>query len=210
MSTQSLTRSDKTAATLGSLLVITVIGVAFIKEFGGIDNMAAKRIIGMAMGGLLIVAGNLLPKLVLPLGGRRDNPRAAAERLAGLLFVMAGLVQIAAWLFAPQDAPLIASIAGLSAVALAGANYLLKSIRRPARAASGADPHVRENRLLIGKRDVVFHILHALAWVFAMFLADEIWGDAAAKWMVIGFVLSQGMFIAALTTGRVILQGGKS
>lgn len=39
-------------------------------------------------------------------------------------------------------------------------------------------------------RVLIFAMLHTLAWVFAMFLADSIWGDAVSRAMVAPFVVA--------------------
>lgn len=41
--------------------------------------------------------------------------------------------------------------------------------------------------------------LWTLAWVFAMFVVDDIWGDQAAQWLSVVFVLANGFVIAMLT-----------
>lgn len=209
MSTKNFTGSDKAAAAIGSLLVAAVIGFAVTKEMGMIDNLLAKRGVGLALGGLLIVAGNLLPKLVLPLGARggHGEKAAAAERFAGLVFVLAGLVQVMVWVFAPLNAPLVASLVGLTAVALAAANYIGLAMKGPARGLfAETPPQTRADRALLSKRGIVFQILYALVWVFAMFLADEIWGDQFSQWMAVAFVLTQGILVALLVRQRRGLQ----
>ena len=41
------------------------------------------------------------------------------------------------------------------------------------------------------------YILHAIGWVFAMFLADIIWGDKSMVWMLVGFTIANS--VLALT-----------
>jgi uncharacterized membrane protein len=52
-------------------------------------------------------------------------------------------------------------------------------------------------------RWLLIYLLHGLLWVFAMFLVDSIWGDRAAQWMGVGFVLANGALVFVhLTRGR--------
>ena len=41
--------------------------------------------------------------------------------------------------------------------------------------------------------------LWTLAWVFAMFVVDDIWGDKAAQWLSVIFVVVNGFVIAMFT-----------
>lgn len=41
-------------------------------------------------------------------------------------------------------------------------------------------------------------ILHAIAWAFAMFVADAIWDDQAAIWMVVAFSIANVLLALAL------------
>lgn len=108
-------------------LVTTVLGAAIAKESGLLASADAKRVIGVAFGIILMLAGNMLPKLVLPLKARSGNPalKLAADRMAGLTFTLAGIAYMSIWIFAPsQSAMLISSIVGLGALVFVSAAYL--------------------------------------------------------------------------------------
>ena len=57
------------------------------------------------------------------------------------------------------------------------------------------------------KRGLVLMLLHALLWVFAMFVADGLWGDAAAKWMAVAFVFANGA--AGMWLTHLIVQANR-
>ena len=175
----------------GSMLAVMTIALA--KEFGGLDNDTAKRAIGLIFGVILMSVGNILPKIVLPLEADWQNPTKAraAERFAGRMFVLAGLVYISVWLFAATDSRMIiSSLVGLSAFGIVGIRWALLMRGQLSREGGSFKSDYRR----IG----IFCILHALLWVFAMFLVDSVWGDSASQWMVIIFVLVNGLLVSLL------------
>ena len=82
-------------------------------------DMAGARMFGVVMGLVLLFTGNNLPKLTRPLAdpsGGNAIAQKAAERFAGWVFVLAGLIYIAVWLLGPADSvKLLSSSVGLSA-----------------------------------------------------------------------------------------------
>jgi hypothetical protein len=196
-----LQKTGKTTALLVGGLVIAVLVFALAKEFSVIDGAIAKRVVGMLFGAILIVAGNFLPKIVQPLNAQpRDMAKTkAVERFAGQTFVVAGIVYIAVWVLArPEHAMLISSAIGLIAFALVGAICVRIAFSTP----PGNQPAIGNatGEHAAASRMTFLFIFHALAWVFAMFFVDSLWGDKAAPWMVIGFVMANGL----LATGRTI------
>lgn len=113
-----------TALIIGVLIIGVFVFVA-AGEVDIIDAGVTKRAVAMIFGALLIVTGNLLPKIVRPLNAQFRNPTRTmtAERFAGWTFVLAGIAYIAVWALAPQKyAMLISSAVGLGAfVLVAGA-----------------------------------------------------------------------------------------
>jgi len=182
---------------IGLFTVLVTFGLA--KEWDVIEGGLAKRAVGMLLSAMLIVLGNVLPKLVRPISGRRGNPvrHMAAERFAGWTFVLTGVVCVAVWLFAPlESVMLIASLVGLSAFSLVFATW--------AWLAWGEHSQVQQETLVSehsaemsqrapGIRGGLFLLLHALFWVFAIFLADSIWGDSVSQWMGVFFVVVSGV-----------------
>ena len=125
--------SGKSTALIIGGLVVAVLAFAAAKEFGIVEGAVAKRAVAMIFGVILIVTGNLLPKLVLPLSAQRRDPvRAkAAERIAGWILVLAGILYITVWfLTPPADAMLISSAIGLGAFVLASAAWARGALSR--------------------------------------------------------------------------------
>jgi len=82
------------------------------------------RTIGAALGAVLMLSGNFLPKMAEPLAplSRYRTRRKSATRLTGWLFTLAGIGVIAIFLFAPlSDAPLAASALAVGAFAASAA-----------------------------------------------------------------------------------------
>ncbi len=187
------------------VVIAFVIGIAAGKETGFIDASLAKRAIGVVFGGILVITGNVLPKLVRPLAAEAGalDPFSVLTRFAGWAFVLAGLVIVAIWLLAPHEhAMLGASITGLGAFALVGARGAMLSLRNPTRDQQDKKRETDMTEKSLGKRTAIFLILHALLWVFGMFAADAIWGDRVAQWVAIIFVWVQGLLVASVLIGR--------
>jgi len=172
--------------TIGCLVAL-LLAVAAAKKLGYAEADLTKRGAGALFGIILATAGNALPKLVRPLSERRDPAAAmAAERFAGRAFVLAGIAIVPICLLTPIAYALpLSSIIGLGAFGLVAANQALRSRGEPL-------PHPRS------AQGAMLQIFHALLWVFAMFAADWIWGDAVAQWMAVVFTLAQGLLYAAL------------
>ncbi len=120
-----------TAITIGGL-VVGVLVLAATKEFGILDASIVKRAVGMVFGTMLIVAGNILPKITQPLNSQRRNAVSIrmVERIAGWIFVVTGIAYISVWLFAPGEyAMLISSIVGLSAFVLVATIWAWLTLR---------------------------------------------------------------------------------
>ena len=108
------------------VLSAIVLTFAMAKELGLIDGSLAKSAVGMTIGAVLIVTGNVLPKIAQPISLRQRKfiGVMAADRFAGWTFVLTGIVYVAAWLFAPLDhVMLISSLVGLSAFLLVIATW---------------------------------------------------------------------------------------
>lgn len=187
------------AAIAGLVLVVVAFAVARQQEL--MDPELARRIVAMALGLMLVVIGNALPKLVRPLSAHAHDPARvmAAERYAGRTFVAAGLVFAALWAFAPAAHVMrLSALVGLSAFGLVAVSRLRLTLGHDVARAAG-DPAIptAATRGVLAMRTMVIDLLHALLWVSAMFLADSIWGDRAAPWMVIGFALSGAILVVA-------------
>ncbi|MGK0266666.1 MAG: hypothetical protein ACI82N_000914 [Maricaulis sp.] len=176
-----------------TLVILTVLVCAAGKEFGFLDPGLARTLISFAFGALLMVAGNSLPKLVLPATARRRDPgrAAATERRAGWCFVLTGAGVIIAGLAAPAGQGLLytslVGLAGFAFVALNAAGLILSPVVEPVAGEAGDTPPGTQ-----AQRRALFLVLHALAWVYLIFLVDSLWGDAASKWTAIGFIFANG------------------
>ncbi len=92
---------------------------------------ALLRAIGAALGAVLMLSGNFLPKMAEPLAShsRYRTRRKSATRITGWLFTLAGIGVIATFLFAPlSDAPIAASALAVGAFAASAALALWERI----------------------------------------------------------------------------------
>lgn len=184
-------------ATMAGLFTV-ILAFAVARERGMLDPDLARRVVAIGFGVMLVVLGNALPKLVRPLR-MHDNDHAkvvAADRFAGRIFVLAGIVFVALWAFAPVEHVMRTSaLVGLAAFGFVAASQLRLSLGRdPGRGHATTESDAATSGVAL-TRWVLIYFLHALLWVFAMFLADSIWGDRAAPWMVGSFVLASGALI---------------
>lgn len=170
-----------------TLIIFSILTFAAAKLSGTLDPMLAKRGVGICFGGFLIVLGNILPKLIRPLSKRRGEDHGNAmksTRLTGWIFALAGSAYAASWTVLPlSSVGLISSIIGLSALAIGSFFYI---------------------RPLLGQEWLAqdFATLFAmltLSWLFTIFLSDHLWGDAAAKWIAIGYPVVLGILGTAIT-----------
>ncbi len=107
---------------LGVTLLSLAIGLA--DEMGVIESEVAKRAIGFAIGLMLVVVGNSLPKLRPLHSSRAKANSTASERLSGWALVLAGSAWIALFAFAPLNlARYVAAVIGISAVTLIAVNW---------------------------------------------------------------------------------------
>ncbi len=168
------------------VLFAAMMGIAFAKETGMIDNDLAKRGVGAVMGLMLVLVGNLLPKFRLFDAPGRDPAAAmAAERFAGWTFVVVGVVYALVWSLAPMPSALVASsLIGLSGFALVALNWVRVAIRdRAVAAAPGTTVETFTRRFGLAV------ILITLLWGVAIFLVDYVWGDRVSQWAAIVFAV---------------------
>jgi len=193
----SKTPSGKTTMLFFVLLLLALAGFVAAKEMGQIDNVSAKRAIGIIFGLMLITTGNFIPKLIRPQW--RSPQMNLAERLTGWIFVLTGITLVVALVFLPgTGVPLWTALIGLSGFLLVGIVNVWSLVSNagynlPDNADGGL--FAIESRRNASARYATIGILHAIGWVLAMFLADEIWGDKSAIWMVLAFMIPNG-FIA--------------
>jgi hypothetical protein len=161
-----------------------IIAIAIAKETGVIGHDFAKRGVGIILGLMLIGVGNLLPKFHLFDSSRRDPAQTLAlERFAGWVFVIAGAAYAIIWAFVPMPSVIvISSIVGLSSFVLVALDWIRRAVTtKPSATTRPATGAAFDKRLLLGT------MLLTLGYGIAMFLVDNIWGDAVSDWVAIAF-----------------------
>lgn len=165
--------------------------VVVTREMGLLTSDDAKRAVGIVLAMLLAVTGNFLPKLLHP-----DREAAAAlhrQRRSAWGLVLTGLALVVVLLIAPADRiERWSGIVGLGGLSLVFIDALVQLPAAAVRSTRRADRTAIEIRHA-ATRQAALYIVHAIGWVFAMFLADDLWGDAAAIWMVVAFTISNGL-----------------
>jgi hypothetical protein len=181
---------------LAALMFAALMGFALAGEFELVGRDLAKRGVGSMFGLIMAISGNYLPKVVLPVRARRRNPARAmaAERAAGWIFVLAGLISVAIWTLLPiEKVMLTASLVGLGAFLLVAANWVWLVMGSTAAAANTIEEEVTIDPATAQKRLGLYMILHALLWGLAIFLADSIWGDVVSRWMTVPFIIANSL-----------------
>jgi hypothetical protein len=182
--------------------LFALVGVIVIAALAGfIDKLMARRAMGIVFGLIMVTSGNFLPKLVNPqLSGQSQS--SPSHRLIGWVLVLSGAALVIALLVLPDTLVAIwTSIIGLGGLVLSG--FLVLGARwnnRNLDTTQAADS-VDQIDLAQSKAKIettTFHILHGIAWVFVILLADIIWGADALKWSLIGFAVSVTIFPATL------------
>lgn len=179
---------------IGALVFLAaVVTFAVSKKTGLVDYPTALYAANVAMGLMLALFGNFFPKFARPLDEKLETTtrQLAADRWSGRVLVFAGLIYSALWLFAPvssDNLKLIAPVFVLIVMAIVAANQIFVARAdvlpfQQSRPRSGSD----------WTRGSVYIILHALAWAFATILADVIWGDQSAIWMIVAFTVTNGL-----------------
>ena len=191
MSTEQKLSRHRVSAALVAGLAFAVLATALAGEFELIDQGLAKRGVGAALALLLLVLANQLPKLIVPLAIRRDNPAPvlAAERFAATVLVGAGLASLAVWIWWPAAQMMaVAGIIVLAGFGLASANWARLLLSGGATIREASDELVSSRPRL-----TILMLMHALLWVAIIFLADTIWGDAVSRWLVLPFLVLNGL-----------------
>ena len=185
--THQTPRLSPLSSGFAGLLVAALIAIVLAAAFDLVDRELAKRLACSVFGLMMFVAGNILPKIILPISVGQTGQ---TDRFVGAIFVLAGLTCVGVAIFAPGDQILlIEAIVGISAFVLAGLNWLLTPRRRESRA-DASDPETQRaaSRAKAGRMAILL-ILNGLFWTFLIFVADSLWGDAGARWMLVPFII---------------------
>jgi hypothetical protein len=182
--------------------LFALVGIIAIAGLAGfIDKLMARRAMGIVFGLIMVTSGNFLPKLVNPqLTSQSQSSRS--HRLIGWILVLSGAALASALLFLPDALVAVwTSIIGLGGLVLSGFLILGSCWSNRNLAATQAANGVDQSDIAQSKAKIettTFHILHGIAWVFVILLADIIWGADALKWTLIGFAVSMTIFPATL------------
>jgi hypothetical protein len=183
---------------LGVALVALVFGLA--NKVGVIDSDLTRRAIGLAIGFMVLVIGNYLPKL-RPLNWAPVNANPTAnERLSGWILVLTGISWIAFFAFAPlSQARHVSSLIGISAVTMIAVNWT-RLIRKAFFGVRRRGKGMSFRELLAGPRKIVGYLLFAFFFVVVSccvkFLIDEEQlTNKLMSWMLCVFgILYAGLF----------------
>ena len=160
------------------LLSLAMLEIGLLGKANMLDPLAVKRGLGLSMGALMIVVGNYVPK-TRPLNSLKlvAADAAAAERFAGWALVLAGGVNVCAFLILPIT--LARSLSAYSE-AILGLGLLLAGLLLWRRARS-----VEDYRVLAGQSATAGQRGHAesllvlvsVIWILATALAKYLWND---------------------------------
>lgn len=176
------------------LAAIVVIAVA--RETGAIAPDTGKRL-GAAMIGLMLsVCGNILPKIArrLELGRETAAALAAADRDAGRILVLFGLLYAAVWVFAPLER----ASAGASCVGLGGLLSALGVWLWRARQTALDGTQGRPTGAAVVGRLTVFYLIGGVVGAGLLLQIDAVFGDQFAQWTAVGFVIGMPIGVATV------------
>ncbi|MGD9584831.1 MAG: hypothetical protein AB7V26_14335 [Lysobacterales bacterium] len=184
---------------LGLMGIALVLAMA--RRMGLIGLGEEQRAMGVLIGVMLLVIGNLLPKMrPLQTPGCPPAQASSAERLAGWVMVSAGIVYLALFLLAPLDrARMIASLIGIGAllvIALSWARWARVAWvgwDKSAGKTAGTDRRAKEQRKVVVALLFAFFYLLATACVTFLF-RDQDWFHDLAAWILVGFCFLFAVF----------------
>ena len=184
--------------------------LAFAQRMGLLEPAATKRGLGLIIGVMVIVTGNFLPK-VRPLNAPGVNPAkaaTAAERLAGWILVLVGIVDVGLFAFAPLDlAQRISAVLGFGAIVLIALNWAWLIRGALFGGTPNADDTLAERLLALKKRKLIIPLLFAFFYALATACAVYLFRDRYSAreigwWMSLGFWLVYAALMVALESKR--------
>jgi len=193
-------------AVYGMLAISAAMGaVALATRSSAIDAATTKRVLGLCVAAMVVLVGNLLPKLrPLSSSGADPTKAIATEMLVGRVLVLAGVADAGLFLLAPLNlARLGAGIIGVGAIAI-----ILASVASLALRATSVDRTAPvSGGVSAPNRKTVVYLLFAFAYVLASacvaFLVDEgAQRNALASWMTIGYTVVFAVLFGAMNRKR--------
>ncbi len=106
---------------VAGLMLAGAQGLKLTDTLGDFDMNFLDRVWGVAIGAVLVIMGNIMPKILGPLSAKRCSPSAtqSIQRFSGWSFVLAGLAWIMAWAVLPvTQANTVAMVSVASSVVL--------------------------------------------------------------------------------------------
>jgi hypothetical protein len=184
------------------VLFAAVAGVVLLAILGIIEKPIAPRLMGIVFGlmMMLMLTGNMLPKIVDPL--RSLSRLGRSQRTIGWFLFLAGAALVAILPFLPTYmVAYTALVTGGSSLALAGAlilglNWEAKTTVPTPMALSQNDLAQADHAALL--RRVAFDILHGIAWAFIFMSTATLWGKDDFFWVCIAFAVSIAVFSTAV------------
>lgn len=195
--------SHPVSIAFAGLLIAGLVGVVLAGAFDLLDRDLTRRLACSVFGLMLMGAGNVLPKIVMPVrsGGTHPGMRRA-DRITGAIFVLAGLACVGVAVFAPADSILLVeSVIGIGAFLVAGLVWSGVALAAPRAETADTEQSPEFARAKV-QRLSVFLILNGLFWAFLIFVADMIWGDAGAQWMLVPFIIVNSLL--AVSQGKLL------
>jgi len=177
-------------------VLAAILSIAAARETGLIDPDLGKRLGATMIGLMLAVCGNILPKIArrLEMGRETAAAFAAADRNAGWILVLSGVLYAGVWLAAPLGrAALGASCVGLGGLLLALGVWLWRV--RP------TEPYARPGLLTttaMAGRLTVFFLIGGVFGAGLLIQIDAVFGDQIAQWTSVGFALGMPLGVAAV------------
>ncbi len=104
------------AIILASLLLLGSTSATLAKELELFDSDLVKRIVGVNIGLMLMILGNYMPKKITgtacscSAGCATPRKSSSTQRFVGWLFVLAGLIYAAIWIFVDLDHTSLATL----------------------------------------------------------------------------------------------------
>ena len=197
------------SAFLGLLGIVALFALA--KGMGVIGAVIARRATGLLIGVMMVVVGNMVPKL-RPLNSPSTDPAeaGAAERSAGWTLALMGITYIALFAFAPLDlAQHVSPFVGMGAIAVIALNWtwlaagtLLGGAQSAETLTELSEPALEKRKVMIS---LLFGLLYVLAGAWIVFLVqDRSWGRELASWMILAIGTLYAIVYAVLESRRSI------
>jgi hypothetical protein len=186
------------------------VGLAAAEGLGLIDQATQQQAMGLLVGAVILVVGNLLPKMrPLAASGHQSAEAAAAERLAGWLLVLAGLSYLGLFLLTPlAKARPAASLIGLGALLVIAVSWTRLALASLIGSANSTWTKPRSGEQAREQRKVVTSLLFAMFYLLTtacltFLFRDQAWFRDLASLALVGFCIAYVAFSTEWCTRRL-------